>query len=349
MTRIKWFKMLWIGLIALILSACGAARGERELVVMTHDSFDISAEVVAAFEEEHNARVTFLKSGDAGEALNRAILAKGNPLADVFYGVDNTFLSRALDADIFEAYKPTGLSNVPTELVLDPKHRLVPVDWGDVCLNYDLAWFEAKELPPPTKLEDLIKPEYRGLTVVENPATSSPGLAFLLTTIGQFGEDGYTAYWKALRENDVWIENGWSEAYYGQFSAASDGNRPIVVSYATSPAAEVYYSEGAYETPPTGSVTGPGTCYRQVEFIGILKGTRQRRLARAFIDYVLSRPFQEDIPLHMWVYPANSTAALPDVFQRFAGQAEQPVTLDPEQIATNREAWIAAWTEVVLH
>ena len=204
-------------------------------------------------------------------------------------------------------------------------------------------------MAPPASLDDLIRPAYKGLTVVENPATSSPGLAFLLATVGQYGPEGYKTYWSALRENDVWVENGWSEAYYGQFSAASEGNRPIVVSYATSPAAEVYYSEGKYDTPPTGAVLSPGTCFRQVEFAGVIKGTKQRGLARAFIDWVLDRPFQEDIPLRMWVYPANPEAELPDVFRRFAEQAHAPVTVDPADIAAHRETWIADWTEIVLH
>jgi thiamine transport system substrate-binding protein len=218
-----------------------------------------------------------------------------------------------------------------------------------VCLNYDREWFEGGGIAPPVSLEDLIKPEYEGLTVVENPATSSPGLAFLLATVGHFGVDGYQDYWRALRENDVAIESGWESAYYGQFSAASEGNRPIIVSYATSPAAEVYYSEGKYDTPPTGAVVAPGTCFRQVEFVGILKGTTQRRLARAFVDWMLSVQFQEDIPLHMWVFPANQEAELPQVFADFAQEAQDPARVTPEDIATHREEWIAAWTEVMLH
>jgi len=345
----KWWIVALTVLCVVSWAGCRRAGQPQELVVMTHDSFDIGTDVVTAFEEEHNVKVVFLKSGDAGEALNKAILSKNNPLADVFYGVDNTFLSRALEQGIFDPYKSPALSRIPQELILDPEHRLLPTDWGDVCLNYDKAWFEENNKVAPGSLEDLIQPEYKGLTVVENPATSSPGLAFLLATVGRFGEDGYLDYWRALRENDVWIENGWSEAYYGQFSAASDGNRPIVVSYATSPAAEVYYSEGKYETPPTGAVIAPGTCFRQIEFVGVLKGAKQRRLARALVDWMLDRAFQEDIPLHMWVFPANQEAELPQVFRDFAGQAQEPVAVEPADIAAHREEWIAAWTEVVLH
>jgi thiamine transport system substrate-binding protein len=341
----KWWIVVCVMLIAI---GCTRSGEPRELVIMTHDSFDISSDVVEAFESENNVKVTFLKAGDAGEVLNRAILTRSNPLADVLYGVDNTFLSRALENDLFEGYESPALSDIPTALILDETHHMLPVDWGDVCLNYDVQWFEDENLAPPGTLEDLAAPAYKGLTVVENPATSSPGLAFLLATVDYFGEQGYGEYWRALRENDVRVENGWKEAYYGQFTAASDGDRPIVVSYATSPAAEVYYSEGQYEVPPTASVTAPGTCFRQVEFVGILKGTRQLRLARAFVDWMLSQTFQEDIPLHMWVYPANQQAELPQVLTSFGAQATGPATLPPDEIAANREAWIEGWTEIVL-
>jgi thiamine transport system substrate-binding protein len=341
----KW----WI-CIATVLLAVGCARsgGPTELVVMTHDSFDISSDVVEAFENEHNAKITFLKSGDAGEMLNRAILAKNNPLADVLYGVDNTFLSRAVENNLFETYESPALSYTPPALILDETHQLLPVDWGDVCLNYDVQWFKDANVAPPSALEDLAAPAYKSLTVVENPATSSPGLAFLLATVDHFGEQDYGEYWRALRGNDVLVENGWQEAYYGQFTAASDGNRPIVVSYATSPAAEVYYSQGQYQVPPSAAVTAPGTCFRQVEFVGILDGTQHLGLAQAFVDWMLGKTFQEDIPLHMWVYPANQTAELPEVLTDFGAQASDPATIPPGEIAAKREAWIEAWTEIVL-
>jgi len=344
----KWWMVIGILLSVLGWAACQRSAGPQELVIMTHDSFDIGKEVIAQFEQANGIKVRILQSGDAGEALNKAILSKNNPLADLFFGVDNTFLSRALDAAIFEAYQSPRLSDIPKELVLDSTYRLLPTDWGDVCLNYDQGWFESKGQNPPASLADLIKPEYKGLTVVENPATSSPGLAFLLVTVQQFGQDGYLDYWHALRENGVSVENGWSNAYYGQFTAASEGSRPIVVSYATSPAAEVYYSEGKYKTPPTAAVLAPGTCFRQIEFVGILKGTKQRKAARAFVDWMLDRPFQEDVPLHMWVFPANREAKLPQVFQDFARQAAEPAMMAPQDIAAHREEWISAWTEAVL-
>jgi thiamine transport system substrate-binding protein len=316
---------------------------------MTHDSFAVSETVVAAFEAEHNVTVRFLASGDAGEAVNRAVLAAGNPLADVFYGADNTFLSRALDAGIFEAYESPLLEKIPDTFELDPTHHALPVDYGDVCLNYDRAYFADRSLEPPGNLEDLLRPEYRGLLVVENPATSSPGLAFLLATVGHFGQDGYLDFWEGLRENDVLVVNDWETAYRTEFSGSSGrGPRPIVVSYGSSPPFEVMFSPEPVDEPPTAAVVSDGSCFRQVEFVGILQGTENRDLAEAWVDFMLSTPFQEDMPLQMYVFPVNADAHLDEVFTRIAVAAERPAFVSPEDIAANREAWVEAWTETVL-
>ena len=328
-----------------------ASEVARTLTVMTHDSFDLSREVIAAFEESCNCEVQFLKAGDTGLMLNQTLLSKDNPLADVLYGVDNTFLSRALAGDIFEPYQSPLLADVADGLKLDPTFRMLPVDYGDVCLNYDKAWFEEHELAPPDDLPALTQPEYRGLTVVENPATSSPGLVFLLTTVGRFGETGdytYLDYWADLRANDVLVADGWEDAYWGHFTYASDGDRPIVVSYASSPPVEVYFSEEAFDEAPTGVVVADGSCFRQIEFVGILKGTENRDLAEQWIDFMLGTTLQEDIPLKMFVFPASSKAELPEVFSRFAEVPQSPATVDPGAIESNREAWIRAWVKVVL-
>jgi len=323
-------------------------HAEKTITIMTHDSFNVSKEVVANFEKESGITLRFLKSGDAGAALIQAILSKGNPLADLFFGVDNTFLSRALDADIFEPYASPLLADIPTHLKLDKENRLLPVDYGDVCLNIDKEWFAKNKRIPPTDLADLIKPEYKALTVVENPATSSPGMAFLLATIGSFGEDGFLDFWKELRANEVIVANGWEDAYYGHFTSASKGDRPIVVSYASSPPAVVYYSEKKLTEAPTKAVVTANSAFRQIEFVGILKGTKEPELARKVVDFMLSVPFQEDIPLQMFVFPANSKAKLPEVFVKYAVEADQPAAVSPKAIVKNREAWIEAWTNTVL-
>ncbi len=339
-----------ICLSSMVFFSCLAMAGDpiNEITVMTHDSFSVSKDVVASFETRHNCKIRFLKAGDAGAALNQAILSKNNPLADLFFGVDNTFMSRALDAGIFEPYASPLLSQIRDDLKLDPQNRLLPVDFGDVCLNYDKKWFAQKKLRPPASLEDLVKPAYRGLTVVENPATSSPGLAFLLATVGHFGENGYLDFWKEMRANDVMITSGWKEAYWGCFSAASKGRQPIVVSYASSPPAEVYYAKTPPDQAPTAAVTSDQTCFRQIEFVGIFKGTPKQDLARKLVDFMLDRKFQEDIPLQMFVFPANHSARLPEVFVKYACIADRPVQVPYAEIAAKREQWIEAWTDTVL-
>lgn len=347
--------LLFVVLSSLLLAACQPEIQEggetSQLTIMTHDSFAISEELVNQFENQHNVQLNFIKGGDAGEALNRVILLqlKGTPPADVFYGIDNTFLSRALENDIFEPYNPAGLADIPGEFVMDDQKRAIPINFGDVCINYDKAWFQEKGLAVPETLEDLLKPDYAGLLVVENPATSSPGLAFLFATIAHFGEDGWQAYWQELVNNQVVVTSDWETAYYTNFSASSGrGPQPMVVSYASSPAAELIFSETPLTESPTSSIIGPQTCYRQVEFAGIVRGTQNRRLAELFIDFMLSTQFQEDVPLQMFVFPVNPKAVLPPEFELAVQIPRDPASLAPELIAEKREAWIEAWTNLVL-
>ncbi len=335
--------------LVLQLASC-TPKGPLTLTVMTHDSFQATDSVIANFEKANNVKVVFLKSGDAGAALNKAILTKNAPLADVFYGVDNTFLSRAISAGIYESYSSPLLAKIPAEFKLDPQNFALPVDYGDVCINYDKAWFASHALTVPVNLEDLVKPEYKNTLVVENPATSSPGLAFLLATIKHFGTENYLNYWKSLRDNGVTVVDGWETAYYTNFSGSSGhGPQPMVVSYASSPAAEVVYATTALTDSPIGTILGPDTCFRQIEFVGILKGTKHLALAQKFVDFMLDQSFQEDMPLQMYVYPVNQEARLPEVFVKYAQIPELPARLDAAEIANNRDKWIADWTATVLH
>jgi thiamine transport system substrate-binding protein len=348
MKRILLFLLLLLAACSPQATTTPQSTEPQTITIMTHDSFSVSEKVVKSFEEANHAKVVFLQSGDAGAVLNKAILTKDAPLADLLFGVDNTFLSRALEADLFEPYASPMLSEIPSQFKLDESNRALPVDYGDVCINYDKAYFAEHNLAVPHSLEELTKPDYRGLLVVENPATSSPGLAFLLATVAHFG-DSFTDYWQALKDNEVVVVDGWETAYYNNFSGSSGhGPQPMVVSYGTSPAAEVIYAEPPLEDAPTASILGPDTCFRQIEFVGILKGTRQRALAEKFVDFMLSKEFQEDVPLQMFVYPANPSAALPEAFIKYAQAPEQPATLAPDVIAEKRDTWIQAWTDVVL-
>jgi thiamine transport system substrate-binding protein len=340
-------------LAAFLLSACiPAIQTPIEtltLTVMTHDSFEVSTDVITAFEKTNNVKINFLKSGDTGAALNKAILSKSAPLADVFYGVDNTFLSRALEAGIFEQYHSPALAYIPEKFKLDTGDRALPVDYGDVCINYDKAYFAEHQLTVPKALEDLTMTEYKNLLVVENPATSSPGLAFLLATIAHFGDPGYVDYWLKLRQNGLVVVDGWETAYLTNFSASSGrGPQPMVVSYGSSPAAEVIYAEQPLSDAPTASIIGPDTCFRQIEFAGILKGTQKRKMAEKFLDFMLSVQFQEDMPMQMLMFPVNPQAKLPEEFVKYAQIPNEPAILLPIEIAENRDTWIQTWTEAVL-
>ena len=335
----------------LLVSALPTLGQERTLTLMTHDSFYLPAAVIDSFEAAHDVDVRLLPAGDAGAMVNQAILTADRPLADVLYGIDNAFLSRALEADLFEPWQSAALEFVPAELQLDPEHRVTPIDYADVCLNLDREAFADGALTVPTSLEDLADPALAGQLVVENPATSSPGLAFLLATIAHFGEDpetGWTAFWTDLRDNDVTVTSGWQEAYYGSFSGGTgEGDRPIVVSYASSPAAEVIYgSDPTSDESPTLAIEAG--CFRQIEFAGILRGTDEPELAGALIDHLLGVEVQAELPLAMFVYPARSEVALPGVFEQHALVPTAPLSLDPATIDAGREAWIREWTDIVL-
>lgn len=346
---LRWAAPLLAVLFALGCTASPPTPSPPEaLRLITHDSFAISDEVMAEFQRQHGVPVEVLKAGDGGAMVNQAILTRDSPLAHVLFGVDNTFLTRALEAQIFTPYRSPLLEQVRPELVLDGQHRVSPIDYGDVCLNIDRQAFT--DTPAPVRLEDLTEPAFRGMLVVQNPATSTPGLAFLLATVARFGEDGeYTwrDYWADLRENDVLVTSGWEEAYNGVFSAgAGEGDRPIVVSYATSPAAEVLFADPPTDVAPT--VALMDGCFRQIEFAGILRGTEHEAAAQRVVDWMLSLQFQEDIPLNMFVFPANSEADLPAAFDEHAAAVDEPVQMEPAVIDAGRERWIEEWTDVVL-
>lgn len=340
-----------VGLIIFMTALAAACSGDQDnqLVIMTHDSFAISAELIEKFETENNATVVLQPAGDAGEVLVRAILEKNNPSADLLYGVDNTYLGRALREEIFDEYRPELLNQIPERFVLDESGHVTSIDYGYVNLNYDKQYLIDHDLTPPHKLEDLTEPDWKGRLVVQNPASSSPGLAFLISTISYFGEDDdydYLDFWRDLRANDVLVKDGWTAAYYTDFSQYG-GDRPLVVSYATSPAAEFLFSETPVELPPTGNILIDKASFLQIEGMGILRGANSKELAKKFIDFALGTSFQEDFPEQMFVYPVNQNATLPDSF-KFAEIPSEPANIGAFEIGEKREQWIQNWTEVVL-
>lgn len=337
----------------LVVTACSSDSGgdtppeedvPETLVLLTHDSFALSDGTLEAFTDETGIAIEHLSGGDAGTMLNQAILTKDNPIADVIYGIDNTFISRAINNDILDAYTSPNLDDVEPVLQNVSNGFATPIDFGDVCINYDIAALANAGVPPPETLDDLLDTTYTDMLVVEDPATSSPGLAFLLATIAAYPDGAdydWHDFWIDLFANGVAVASDWSEAYYTQFSIAG-GSRPLVVSYASSPVAEVIFGE--VDEPPTGVMTEG--CYRQIEYAGVLKGTSFPTAAGTLVDFLLSVEVQEDIPLNMFVYPTNVNAQLSDVFVEHTTFPPSPAVMEPTTIEENRERWIEEWTEI---
>ncbi len=340
--------------LALLATACGGSGGEgdsKTVTLVTHDSFAASKSVLKDFTKRTGYKVKVMRGGDAGATVNQAVLNKDNPQGDVLFGVDNTLLSRPLDGGVFQPYKAKGLAKVPARLQADRgRHRVTPVDTGDVCVNYDRKWFADKKLTPPRTLADLAKPRYKNLLVTENVANSSPGLAFLLAGVDEYGEKGWQGYWKKLRVNGVEVVDSWEQAYNDRFSGSrggkGKGDKPLVVSYASSPPVEVLGAKPEPARAPTG--IAKDTCFRQTEYAGLLKGAKNTKGGKALLDFLLSKRFQEDLPLKMFVSPAREDARLPKLFTKYGETIDSPATVAPKKIAKNREQWIKTWTSLVV-
>ena len=299
----------------------------NEVTLLAYDAFTPQEGIFDAFTAATGAKVKVVTGGDSGVLISKAILTAGTPEGDVLWGLDNTLLSRAQKAELLTSYEP--------------------VDTGDICVNYDKQWFASRNIAPPTSLEDLALPAYKNLLVVQDPVASSPGLGFLLGTIAHFGVDKWQNYWKSLKENGVRVSPDWTSAYTIDFSGSSGkGKYPLVVSYGSSPPAEVLYAEKPIDTPPTAVIES--TCFRQTEYVGALRGTRNPNLAAKLISYLLDVPFQESMPLSLFVFPVNKKAALPELFTKFAVAPKNPLTLDPTDIEKNRDAWLNSWREIIL-
>ncbi|MER5219123.1 thiamine ABC transporter substrate-binding protein [Streptomyces flaveus] len=360
MSTTKKFVAVAVGLGLVTLSACtssGSGDGEgasesKTVTLVSHDSWAASKSVISDFEKQSGYQVKVLKDGDAVQALNKAILTKDNPQGDVLFGVDNTLLSRAFDNDLFQEYEAKDSDLLPPEYRIDQqKKRVTPIDFGDICVNYDKAYFEENDLTPPESFDDLIKPEYKDLLVTENASTSSPGLGFLLGTAAKYGDDGWQDYWTKLKANGVKVVNGWEQAYNEEFSGSAGGkkakgDRPLVVSYASSPPAEVVFADPKPDTAPTG--VAYGTCFRQIEYAGLLSNAKNAKGGKALIDFLISKKFQADMPLNMFVYPMREDAQIPEEFTKYGAPAEDSEVMAPKDIAKNRDQWVKSWTSLVL-
>ena len=321
-----------------------APTESKTLTVVTHDSFAISDALKKQFADETGYTVTYVAPGDAGTLVNQLILTKDSPLGDAVFGIDNTFAGRAIGQGVLTPYTPANLPASAAELKPDDSGSLTAIDFGDVCVNADKLWFKAKNLAIPTTLDDLAKPAYKDLLVAENPASSSPGLAWLTATVGAKGDPGYLDYWTSLKANGVKVVKGWTEAYSTEFSGSSGkGSRPLVVSYSTSPAFEV--PKGGKESNTTALLD---TCFRQVEYAGVINGAQNQVGAQKFIDFMLSKQVQADIPGEMYMYPADTSVPLPKEWVAHAPLATKPFAVPADVISADRDTWIRDWTAKVI-
>jgi len=341
--------LLLVGAIA--LAGCGSSDNSdnstkvgKTLVVATHNSWAMSKEVMAEFKKQTGITVKIAANGDAGQLTNKLVLTKGDPIADGVYGIDNTFATRAVDAGVLAKYRPLVTAASVNDYVLqgDAAAYLSPIDYSDVCVNVDDTWFAKKKLAPPKTLDDLTEPAYRDLTVTEGAKTSSTGLAFLLATIGKYGADGWQAYWHKLVDNGLKIDQDWENAYEVDFTAGGGkGDRPIAVSYSSSPPFTI--PKGG-DRPTTSALLD--TCFRQVEYAGVLAGSKNPLGMKKFIDFMSQRTFQEALPDNMYVYPVDSTATLPAGWDTFAPVAPHPYVVAPTEITANRDDWLREWSDV---
>ena len=326
------------------LVACGSNEPTVESVTLVaYESFTPPDGAFDAFTESTGITVEVVAAGDAGVMVSKAVLTAGNPEGDVMWGVDNTLLSRAIDGRVFDPYESDA---APIDPALDGFDVVTPVDYGDVCVNYDVAALERLGVEPPATFADLANPAYRDLLVMPSATTSSTGLAFLLGTIAH-DPDGWEDTWRAVAANGLLVVDGWYEAYYTEFTRYG-GSRPFVVSYASSPPAEVIFAEPPLPPgapAPTSVVTT--SCFRQIEYAGVLRGTKKTAAARRLVDYMIARDFQEMLPESLFVFPANSEADLPASFRDYAPTVTDPATMKPATIAESRDAWLEEWDAIV--
>jgi len=338
-------RSLLLSLIALMaIGVIGV--GTEKLVVYTYSSFaswGAAPFIEEAFEKKHDVDVQFVATGDARMMLTKLLTEReaGRPGADVFVGVGSVDLSMARGEDLFVPLTGEDIPNLASvreDLLIDPTNSLIPYEHSYVTLVYDSQVLAVEDVP--LTFEQLLDPKYKKMLILEDPRTSSVGLAFLLWTIHQYGDPGYLDYWRKLLPNVLTITQGWSAAY-DLFLARE---APIVVSFSTDTAYSVIEEGSARYKVMLLNSQG----YRSIYLMGIVKGTKQQGLCKELLDFVLSPEVQERISTTEWMFPANRKTLLPVLFYQNAVFPPDPVMVPSERIGENLDRWLLEWAGIIV-
>lgn len=304
-------------LVLILLIVAGVIMGSN-LVVYTYDSLLPLVKIaLPIFEEKYGVTVEVRSYGDAGAVLSKVIAEGAKSDVDIVIGIDNILAKRALTEDIFLPYKSENADKISDEsLVFDKSWRLTPYDFGSLAIVYDPEELGTLEMDGLINLTDK---KFKKNLIIQDPRTSSTGLAFLVWTYTAHKDD-FDEFWRKLKPSILTVTMGWDDAFE-KFEA---GEAPMMVSYATDGAYSYeYYGETKYKAIIPGNVG-----YGQIEGAGIVKWTDEETLAKKFIDFILSPEFQSNIPLNQWMFPVVEVQ-LPKSFE-YAIEPGSLLTIDPD-------------------
>lgn len=317
---------------ALALSSVVAKADDKVLTVYTYESFisewGPGPKVKAAFEKTCGCTVNFVGLEDGVALLNRLKLEGTSSTADLALGLDTNLTEEAKQTGLFA---PHGIDASSAKVPGDFKDDVfVPYDYGHFAVVYDTQTIKN----PPKSLKELVEGDPNQKIAIEDPRTSTPGLGLLLWVKSVYGKDAPAA-WAKLKDRVLTVTPGWSEAY-GLFTK---GEVPMVFSYTTSPA----YHMVADKTDRYQAASFSEGHYIQIEVAGLLKNAKHKDLAQAFLKFMLTTGFQDEIPTNNWMMPvAKTSAPLPDAFNKLV-QPAKTFLMSPQEVAANRKAWIEEW------
>lgn len=328
----------------------------ESITILDHGAFDYAfGAAKPLFEQLTGATVTNHAADDAGTALQLAAqdIAAGGGTFDILYGVDNVLMGQAIKEGVFAPYTPLQAQRVQQEYrfvpTIDGAWAATPVDTGFIAINVD-----PRSGITVDSMDDLVT--HADEFVTQDPRFSSPGLGFLISTVATYGEGGYLDYWADLLDGGVTITSGWTEAYENRFSGGylagetgTTSDKPIVTSYTTSPAYEIFNDPEKQENDV---LTAPESTFRQIQTMGILAGSDNRAAAEAWIEFTLTPDFQKLAAEYNAIYPVVAGDAIQaSVDDVFAGNDPAPGSFTPADFTTkelgdNAEGWVEAWTDL---